>query len=304
MPLAALTIAGVGETNQNIIALLNENGIDTVVVPRDLPEAERFALLAPCDAILAGMEPYNEEVLQKLPNLKLISRQGGGIDSIDLAACKRHGVQVQTAKGSYSMQVAELIMAMMLHFARGIIPMNESMHNHEWKRLPTHGLLGKRIGLIGFGSIGKEVAKMAAAFSMNISYYSHFRDEHDTNYRATFTPLPRLFSKNDYIVITCPLTEETYHMIGEEELRQMGPKTILINAARGPVVDEHALANALKEGIIRGAGVDVYENEPAVDSPLIDCPNTILTPHVGSFTYRGVLEMGKAAAWNIIDFFA
>lgn len=301
MPLAALTITGVQDTNQQLIALLKENGIDAIVVPQGLSEEARIAMLKPCDAILAGMETYNEAVLAQLPNLKIIARQGVGIDHIDAAACKRRGIQVAKAVGAVEAPVAELVMAMMLQFSRGLFEMNAAMHDHRWEPLLGEGLQGKRLGLIGFGGIGKEVAKKAAAFSMNISYYCRYRDERDTIYRATYTPLARLLEKNDYIVINVPLTEETYHMIGEKELRQMRPGAVLINTARGPVVDEEALAKALKEGVIRGAGVDVYPNEPTTTSPLMDCPNAVLTPHVGTYTYRGVLDMGKKAAWHIID---
>lgn len=301
MPLAALTIRGVQDTNQQIIALLNENGIDTIEIPEGLTKEEQLEMLKPCDAILCGTEPYDEETLNQLPNLKILARQGVGIDQIDVAACKARGIKVAKAVGAVEVPVSELIMAMMLHFSRNLIEMNEAMHDHRWQPMLGEGLLGKRIGLIGFGGIGKEVAKKAAAFSMNISYYTRYRDERDTIYRATYTPLPRLLEKNDYIVVNVPLTKETYHMIGEAELRQMRPNGVLINTSRGDVVDQDALAKALKEGVIRGAGVDVYPEEPTTNSPLMDCPNAVLTPHVGTYTARGVLDMGKKAAWHIID---
>lgn len=304
MKKVAITVSEVQDINNRTRELLKEKGFDVVIPEKSLNEEERIAFLADCDAVLAGMETYTDAILQQLPKLKIIARRGVGVDAIDLEACAARGVTVTKSVGGVEHPVAELDFAFMLHFSRSLQPLNAAMHRHEWTPVLSGGVQGKTIGLIGFGGIGKDLATKAHAFGMRILYHTRKRDHQDQNYHACYVPLETLLQQSDYVVINVPLTDSTRNMIAAEQLRLMKAEAVLINTARGPVVNEWDLAQALQNGTIRGAGCDVFSEEPTTTSPLMDCENAILTPHTGTFTYQAVLDMNIIAAQSIIDYFA
>ena len=258
------------------------------------------SLVLDADAVICGPEKINNKAIKESQKLKIVSRRGIGYDSIDIDFCKKNGIAVARALGTVEGSVAESVMAYILYFARRIDLQSDSMNKGEWKRIMTPGAKNHTLGLIGFGGIGKEVAKRAVPFGMDVLYYC--RHPHD-EYGAHYADLDELLRKSDYVSINVPLNESTVGMIDEKIISKMKDGAILINTARSKIVDTDALVNALKSGKLSGAAVDVFDNEPCTDSPLIGLPNVVLTPHTAPFTKENFREMNNRAAKSVIDFF-
>lgn len=261
------------------------------------------ALIQDADAAITAMEEIDGTVLQKCPNLKVISRRGIGYDTIDLEACRAHGIAVARTTGTVEAAVAEHVMAYILYFAREVAEQNGKMHEGIWKREMRYGAKNRTLGLVGFGGIGKEIAKRASAFGMDILYYCrHPKKEWEETYDARFCEWEELLAISDYISVNVPLTAETRGMFGAEEFKKMKPECVFINIARDQVVDVKALCEMLDRGGLRGACVDVFAKEPCTDSPLRACRRAVLTPHTASFTSENFGEMNLCAAQNVIDY--
>lgn len=261
-------------------------------------------LIGDADAVITGLEPVGAEVFEKCTNLKLISRRGIGYDSIDIEACRRYNVALARTTGVVEAAVAEHCMAYILGWARQIATQNEWMHNSQWKRIMMPGAKNRVLGLVGFGGIGREIAKRAVPFGMKVIYYCrHPRKEWDLQYGVQYCELDRLLECSDYLSINVPLTDETRGMFGEKQFHRMKKNAVLINTAREPIVDYYALARALETEQIGGACVDVFQCEPCVDSPLLKCKNAILTPHTAPYTSENFKLMNERAAQNVVDYF-
>ena len=264
-------------------------------------EAAYFDEIRDADAVINAFEPMSRSLLEKCENLKLISVRGVGYDYIDSAACRDCGIAIARTVGTVGDAVSEQAMAYILHFARQISALNADMQAGKWNRIMTEGANKMNLGIIGFGEIGQELAKRAAAFGMNIRYFCRTpKPEFD----YAFTPLDELLSQSDYIVLALPLNDETRGMIDKNALSKMKHGAVLINVARSGIVDNAALKEAVESGIIGGAAVDVFETEPCTDSILRGVKNIILTPHTAPFTRNNFIEMNTLAAQNIIDFFS
>ena len=259
-----------------------------------------MSLIESADAVICGPEKITNQAIEASKKLKLVSRRGVGYDSIDIDFCKRHGVSVARALGTVEGSVAESVMAYILYFARRIDLQSESMHRREWKRIMTPGAEGRTLGLIGFGGIGKEIAKRAIPFGMNVLYYCRHPED---MYGAHYAELDRLLAESDYVSINVPLTDDTAGMADEKMFSKMKDGAILINTARSGIVDTDALISALKTGKLAGAAVDVFDNEPCTDSPLAELDNVVLTPHTAPFTSENFREMNNRAAKSVIEFF-
>ena len=247
-------------------------------------------------AVICGPEKVSNKAIAESKNLKIVSRRGIGYDSIDIDFCKKNGIAVARALGT----VEESVMAYILYFARRIDLQSESMNKGEWKRIMTPGAKSHTLGLIGFGGIGKEIAKRAVPFGMEVLYYCrHPKDE----FGAHYAELDELLAKSDYVSINVPLNESTVNMIDKKIFSKMKDGAILINTARSGIVDTNALVDALKSGKLSGAAIDVFDNEPCTDSPLIGLPNVVLTPHTAPFTKENFREMNNRAAKSVIEFF-
>ena len=259
-----------------------------------------LSLVRDADAIICGPETISNKAIEESKNLKIVSRRGVGYDSIDIDFCRKKGVAVARALGTVEGSVAESVMAYILYFARRIDLQSESMNKGEWKRIMTPGAKGRTLGIIGFGGIGREIAKRAVPFGMKVLYYCrHPQDEHGAHYAG----LDELLAKSDYVSINVPLTEDTVKMINEETIAKMKDGAILINTARSGIVDTDVLADALRSHKLSGAAVDVFDNEPCTDSPLVGLPNVVLTPHTAPFTSENFREMNNRAAKSVIEFF-
>ena len=272
----------------------------------------------PCkDEIIAGIagkdvlislltDTIDRDVIDASPNLKIIANYAVGYDNIDVEYATRKGIVVTNTPGVLTETVADLTWALMLSIARRICEGNDFIHQGKfkgWAPLLMLGgdVYGKTLGIIGAGRIGRAVAKRAKGFNMHVIYYSkHRNEEMERECNAKYVSFDELISNADFISLHVPLTEETYHMIGWNELKKMKPTAYLINTARGKCIDEEALYKALKKGIIAGAALDVFENEPSIHSGLKKLKNVILTPHIGSASLETRTKMAIMVAENVL----
>lgn len=269
------------------------------------PEEKVAELIGDADVAITGLEPIGQTVVDHCKNLKLVSRRSIGYDSVNLPLCQAHGIGVTRATGTVEAAVAEHVMAYILYFARRIDKQNESMHQGEWARTMAYGAKNRTLGLVGFGGIGKEIAKRALPFGMQIVYNCrHPKKEWEDTYHVTYCELDELLETSDYISVNVPLTDQTRNMFGREQFRKMKKECVFINIARGQIADYTALKQALDEKWIRGAGIDVFDTEPCTDSPLISCENAILTPHTAPYTSENFSEMNLRAAENVVQYLA
>lgn len=237
------------------------------------------------------------ELIDALPRLEIVASFSVGLDKVDLGKCKEKGIRVSNTPDVLTDDVADLAIGLMLTTLRRICESDQYVRNGLWKRGDfklTTKFSGKTVGIIGMGRIGKAIAKRAEAFSCPVSYYSRSQKP-DTKYKY-FPSVVELASNCHILVVACPLTAETRHIINREVIDALGPKGVLINIGRGPHVDEPELVSALVEGRLGGAGLDVFENEPEVPEKLFGVDNVVLTPHVGS----GTVETRKAMADLVI----
>jgi glyoxylate reductase len=273
------------------------------------PEKEFFTteeLIERIPGCVALLSIFNravpKEVIEAGTQLKVISNYGVGFNNIDLAAANKKNVVVCNTPDAVCEPTAELCLALMLSLSRKVAECHHGLISNpdfEWGVMKNLGntLRGKTLGIIGMGKIGLSVAGKALAFGMNIVY--HNRKEKNVAY--PYMALDDLLEQADVVSLNCPLTDDTYHLIGSEELKKMKNSAFLINTARGPVVDEQALVDGLKSGEIAGAALDVFEEEPKIHSDLLKMNNVVLVPHIGTATYETRIEMGQEASLNIIS---
>ena len=275
-----------------------------VVTSRDRDELLR--LVREADFLLVSTARVDEEVLRAAPRLRLVQHQGVGYDNIDVAVCRRAGVLVALTPEGTTIGVAEHTLLLILAVLRHLPAADEAVRRGEWPvwtmRSRSFELAGKTVGLIGFGRIGREVARRARAFDTTVLYHDAVRApaEVEAELGAAYVPRDDLLRRADVVSLHAPLTAETRGMIGERELRLMRPTAIVINTARGALVDEEALARALQKGWIAGAGLDVFAQEPPDPAnPLLACANAILTPHIAAGTRDGYQTKLRAAFANM-----
>ncbi|WEU39877.1 MAG: D-glycerate dehydrogenase [Candidatus Odinarchaeum yellowstonii] len=263
------------------------------------------------DAIISMLsDPLTREVLSAAKKLKIIAQYAAGYDNIELEYANKRGIIVTNTPGVLSETTADLTWALILSVSRRVCEADRyvktGLWNEGWgpKLLLGRDVYGKTIGIIGFGRIGQAVARRAFGFNMRILYYSRSRKiDLESKIKAEYADLPTLLKEADYITIHTPLTEQTYHMLGEKEFKMMKKNAYLVNTSRGKVIDEKALIKALKEGWISGAGLDVFEIEPIEeDNPLLKMDNVVLTPHIGSASVETRTRMAEVVAENLIAF--
>jgi glyoxylate reductase len=261
-----------------------------------LPSIEGF------DATLCSPDQYNAAALQSpaTKRLKVISRWGVGFDSIDIAEATRQGVVVAYTPGMLNETVADWTWALLLAIARRVPQGHNSVSKGEWTNYWGHNVHGKTLGLIGCGRIGQAVAKRASGFDMRVIGYDVAPCKEQTNIQ--FVGLDELLAQSDFISLHAALTPDNRGLIGEAQLRKMKPTTYLVNTARGQLIDEAALARALREERIAGAALDVFSVEPLPkDNPLREAPNLVLAPHQASFARETGERVSYAAAEAIVD---
>ena len=249
------------------------------------------------DALVVRSETYvTEEVLAAAPRLKVIARAGVGVDNIDVPAATRAGVIVLNAPGANATSAGEHTIALLLAVTRQIPFANATTHSGEWKRkqIKPIDLRGRTVGMVGIGRVGSVVAKRLKAFEMNvIAYDPYLPRQRFTDMGVEPVTLEQIWERSDVVTFHCPATPDTHHILNAESLQKLKPGAIVINAGRGELVDEYALANALKSGHVSAAGVDVYPAEPCTESPLFGLENVVLTPHTGGSSAEALEAVGR-----------
>jgi D-3-phosphoglycerate dehydrogenase len=276
----------------------------TVVMVNDSSSPEFAAELSKAAGLIVrSATTVDAALLDKAPELRVVGRAGVGIDNIDVAAASERGVAVMNSPGGNTISAAELTMALMLAAVRRVAEADRSIREGRWDRTALQGveLRGKTLGVIGAGRIGWEVAQRSRAFGMRVIVYDPYLAlERVDEIHPLLVSLDRLIETSDVITLHVPLNPETRGLIGEDALRRMKRSAFVLNVSRGGVVDEEALARALTEGQIAGAGLDVYEHEPLPpDSPLLHAPNLVLTPHLGASTKEAQIQVALEVARNM-----
>ena len=308
------------------------NSRTKVVVTRKLPDSieTRMAELFNVSLNLAD-KPLNAEELKKAvknahvlvptvtdtidadiiaaagENLKLIANFGAGVDHIDVAAAQEKGITVTNTPGVLTEDTADLTMALLLSVPRRLFEGEKILRAGEWSGwTPTflmgHRIQGKRLGIIGMGRIGRAVARRAKAFNIAVHYHNRSRlpEQIEQELEVTYwDDLDQMLTRMDFVSVNCPLTDETKHLMDRTRLKKMQPHAVLINTARGGIVDEEALADLIEVGRIAGAGLDVFEEEPSINAKLLELENVVLLPHMGSATIEGRVGMGEKVLINI-----
>lgn len=256
------------------------------------------------DGIIVGVEIVDREFIDAHPKLKAVVKFGVGTDNIDVDYCKEKGIFVGRTVGSNSRSVAETAISFILSDSKNLYESIATTRAHDWTKLTGYEIEGKTIGVVGFGNIGKHVAKMANGLGMKVIIFDPYFIDADTlkNYNAQSVTFDEILSKSDFLSLHMPLTEQTKNLITITELRKMKPNAVLINTARGGIVNERDLLFALSEKIIRCAYFDVLENEPPKhDEPLLKLTNFYLTPHIASRSFEAEKNTADMATKIMIE---
>ena len=285
---------------------------DADVWPEELPPPREVLLekARGADGLLTLLsDRVDDELLEAAgPGLKVVSNFAVGYDNIDVAACTARGVAVGNTPGALTETTADLAFALLMAVARRLPEARDYVRGDQWQTWGPMLLLGKDVhgatlGLIGFGRIGREMARRAAGFGMRTIYFSRTRAEAslERELGATYAPFERVLAEADFLSLHTSLTAETRHLIDAAALARMKPGAVLVNTSRGPVVDQQALAEALRSGRLFGAGLDVTDPEPLrADDPLVGLPNCLIVPHIASASERTRDRMAQKAAHNLI----
>lgn len=284
--------------------LLKQTGWEIITARGPLNEADTLALVGDVDGYICGDDAITRKVLEKArPKLKVLSKYGIGVDKIDVKSCTEFGIPLLFTPGVNHTTVAEHTFLLLLALEKNLLFHTDSTRSGGWKRKTGHELLGKTIGIVGLGRIGKEVAIRAKAFGMNpigfdVYWDEKFANEHGVKRAAS---LDEIFTASDYLSLHTNLTPETRGLINAESIARMKKGVLILNCARGEIVHTSDLVEALKSGQVGGYGTDVLDQEPPpADHPLLKLPNVVVTPHVGSRTYESVVRQATTAVRNLI----
>lgn len=294
-------------SNKLLLKKLERAGFEVKKNPfgRRLTFNELLDFLIDCELAIVGLDIINTELLKNLPKLKLISKYGVGLDNIDFQACKKYGVEVFYESGVNKRSVSELALSMMLSLSRNMYTGSVSLKNKHWIKNGGFELSKKKVGIVGFGNIGRDLSLLLEPFQVEI----YANDIDDT----VFELGPKYVSKSsfDEIILNCdiisfhtPLNHTTRNMIDKNNISKLKKGVILVNTARGGIINEEDIAIGLLNGHIGGLGIDAYEVEPPYNSSLLDLPNTICTPHIGGNSIEAVNKMGDAAIRGLSHFYS
>lgn len=282
--------------------ILRKEGFEVIEKIGLSPAELKNAIKGVDGIIVRSATKVRREIIEEADNLKVIGRAGIGLDNIDLTAAKERNITVLNTPAATSISVAELALGMIFACTRHISQGTYTLREGKWEKNKLMGieLYGKTVGIIGLGRIGKEMAKRCLSLGMRVIFYDPAVESFEG---AEKVDLNTLYSQSDIITLHLPLTDETYHMIDRNALSKMKDGAILINCARGGIVDEDALYEALTTGKLYAAGIDVFEEEPAIGNKLLKLPNVVTTPHLGAQAKEGQERAGKQIAEKIVEFF-
>jgi D-3-phosphoglycerate dehydrogenase len=279
--------------------------VNAVLRPtRAADEDELIANLRDADVVLVSGAPMTRRVMENMPRCRGVVRYGVGLDNVDVPAATDLGIVVAHVLNFCTEEVANHVILLVLAAAKKLLLLDRRMREGRWGGIPAAEyptVFGQTLGIVGLGEIGRSLARKARALGMEVIAHDPYVKESGEPLPARLLPLEDLLRQSDYVSLNSPLTKETFHLIGERELALMKPTAVLINTARGPVVDEPALVEALRQAKIAAAGLDVFEMEPLpASSPLLTLDNVILTPHTAGISRESAqkvrTEVGKAAA--------
>jgi D-3-phosphoglycerate dehydrogenase len=295
--------SSIGKINSQPFDLLCENGYEFINNPfgRKLTEDEVIELGKDCVGIVAGVEPLTKKVIDSLPHLKCISRAGVGMDNVDLEYAKSKNIAVVNTPDGPTRSVAELTLAMTFSMLRKIPQADAALKNRQWKKQIGNLIHHKTIGIIGLGRIGRMVAELFRGIGNNVIGFDLYADKQWAKEKGVDpVSFEDVLLQADIVTLHIPGNKDRVPIIGEKEIEKMKEGAFLVNLSRGGVVDEHALCEALKNGKLTGAAIDVFTQEP-YSGPLCDLENVILTPHIGSYAKEGKLQMEIDAVNNLIN---
>jgi len=283
--------------------MLREAGFELVCNQKGvrLPREEQKAMIEDAFAIIAGTESYDADMLSVCKNLKVIIRFGVGTDNFDLAALREMGVQVGVITNHNA--VAEFALTLILAALKNLPRYDAVVREGKWTRFPMRELSGKTVGIVGFGRIGRRLAELLSGFGVELLAYDPYMNaEAAAERKVTPVTLDELLARADVVSLHLPATKETHHLINAESIGKMKDGAYLVNTARGALVDEAALYDALASGKLNGAGQDVYESEPVTEgNPLFTLSNNVLAPHVSASTFETNYNGGIICAQSVID---
>lgn len=292
-----------GEYSVEPLELLRGSGLEIKANPvtRTLTSEEVVKFGDGCVGIIAGTEPYDRETLSKLENLKVISRCGAGLDTVDLEAANQMGIAVESTPYGPTEAVAELTLGLILNLIRHVELSSVLLKRGVWKKRMGFLLGEMRVGILGLGRIGRRLAELLRVFDTAIMGCDILPDyKWAEKNHVIITNRQDVLRSSDVVCLHLPYEKDLHHLIGKDELRMMKPGSYLVNASRGGLVDEVALCQALKSGHLRGAALDTFEREP-YDGPLRELDNVILTPHIGSYGRAGRVKMERESVENLIN---
>jgi phosphoglycerate dehydrogenase-like enzyme len=303
MPKVLIAPSTLATVEGGYLRALREAGFEPVYPtrPAQMVEDELLAILEGVSASLAGSEPYTARVLAAHPQLRVIARAGVGYDAVDVAAATAHGVAVAIAPNTNQDAVAEHTFCMMLALTKNLVAQHLAVKAGGWPRGANLPLRGQTLGLAGLGRIGKAVALRGEAFGMRLLAYEPFPDTaFATAHRVELVSFDRLLTESDFLSLHLPLTAESRHLIDRKTLAKMKPTAFLVNTARGGLVSESDLLEALRARRIAGAALDVFDQEPPGRIPLFELDNVLLTPHAAGVDTRSRDDMALSAAEAIV----
>ncbi|MCL1929364.1 MAG: phosphoglycerate dehydrogenase [Treponema sp.] len=269
---------------------------------KPLPEEELIPLLAGCDGCIAGLDHFTAKVMESTQSLKVISRYGAGVDRVDVAAAKAKNIVVCNTPGANAQSVADLTFAMLLCVARKVSILDKKTREGQWPRSNGMELYKKTMGILGLGAIGKAVAQRAAGFSMKIIAYDPLMNrEYAESHGIVPADFDTVTREADFLCLHLPLTKETRHIISADVMKAMKKSAVIVNTARGGLIDEEAACELLGSGHLGGLGLDAFETEPPEKSPLFELENVVLTPHTGAHTTEATTAMADMSVQNLID---
>jgi len=293
-----------GKVNSVAVDILKKAGLEPILNPYGKKLSEEEILKFIDDevvGIIAGTEDITKNVITRANSLKVISRYGVGLDNIDLEAAKQKGVLVYNTPDTPAIAVAELTLSLMLNLLKKISKLDRNIRNGNWKAEMGNLLTGKSVGIVGLGRIGKKLVELLKPFNVKLFACDIKPDKSFiSKYKISLVSLDELLVKSDIVTLHLPSTEQTSGIIREKEISKMKKNSILINTARGNLIDEKLVYTALKEGKIAGAAIDAFEEEP-YKGKLIELDNVILTPHIGTATNETRLEMEIEASNKLIS---
>ena len=286
------------------LSFLRSNSRIEVAVAKGLSEAQLIDLIADYEAIIVRSKTsVTTSVIEAARRLKVIGRAGNGLDNIDVATATQRGIAVLNAPSVSSNSTAEFALAQLLSLSRNLPQAHASMRAGEWQPARFMGtqVMSKSVGVIGFGAVGRKFARLCLALKMEVLVHDPFLNFENEEAGIEAVTLEELLARADYVSLHCPLTERTRHLIDAVKLAQMKPGARLINCARGELIDETALLEALQSGRLAGAALDVYASEPPVNSPLLTLDSVVLTPHLGASTEEAQQMVGLKIANDVAD---